>query len=94
VAPQFPTRAFGPFAHFGAEYQYVAEGDEGRWRRNAKPTKQALGLLELVEAPVAFLTRQLPVLRNVPFTASADDHGPQHYIAALTPPGVRSEFGD
>jgi hypothetical protein len=23
-----------------------------------------------------------------------DDHGPQHYIAALTPQGVMTEFGD
>lgn len=32
--------------------------------------------------------------RNLPFQHSLDDHGPQHYVAALTPPGVRSEFGD
>jgi hypothetical protein len=30
----------------------------------------------------------------VPFRYSLDDHLPHHYIAALTPPGVASEFGD
>jgi hypothetical protein len=42
----------------------------------------------------ALLARQLRLFRNVPFGVSIYDHLPQHHIAALTPPGVRSEFGD
>jgi hypothetical protein len=34
------------------------------------------------------------LLSWLPFPYQLDDHLPQHYITALTPPGVRSEFGD
>ena len=56
--------------------------------------QQVGNLIGLVEAPIAFVARQLKAFRNIPFQYSLDDHGPQHYIAALTPPGVPSEFGD
>jgi hypothetical protein len=94
VVPELPPTASGAFAHFGTEYQFQKKGDEGRWNVNAQPTKQLPNLLELVGAPIAFLAHQVRLFRNVPFQHSFDDHGPQHYIAALTPPGVRSEFGD
>jgi len=94
VVPQLPPTASGPFAHFGPEYQYQRKGDEGQWKRNADPTEQVSNLLELVGLPLSFLARQLRLFRNVPFGVSIYDHLPQHHIAALTPPGVRSEFGD
>jgi len=34
------------------------------------------------------------VLRGLPLQFSFIDHGPQHYDAALTPPGTPNEFGD
>ncbi len=46
------------------------------------------------DQPAVFLARQFKLTRNVPFHASVNDHLPQYYITALTPPGVRSEFGD
>lgn len=94
IVPQLPPTASGAFAHFGPEYQYKGGGDDGRWERNDLPTKQLSNLLEVVATPISFLARQLRVFRNVPFRASIYDHLPHHYITALTPPGVRSEFGD
>lgn len=94
VVPQVPPTASGAFAHFGLEYQYERKGDGGQWKHNREPTKQLSNLLELVSLPISFLARQLRVSRNLPFRASIYDHLPHHYIAALTPPDVRSEFGD
>ena len=94
VVPQLPPTASGDFAHFGPEYQYERKGDEGRWKHNDQPTGQLPNLLELVSIPISFLARQLRLSRNLPFRASIYDHLPHHYIAALTPPDVRSEFGD
>ncbi|WP_266927166.1 MULTISPECIES: hypothetical protein [unclassified Streptomyces] len=45
-------------------------------------------------APLAFLTTRLALTRTIPFKYSFDDHGPGHYVNALAPPGVLSEFGD
>ena len=94
VVPQLPPTASGPFAHFGPEYQYKRKGDDGRWNHNDQPTEQLSNLLELMTTPISFLARQVRIFRNVPFHASVYDHLPHHYIAALTPPGVRTEFGD
>ncbi|MGW5863910.1 lipase family protein [Streptomyces sp. NPDC055239] len=47
-----------------------------------------------VVAPLAFFAARLALTRNVPFTYSFEDHGPGHYVNALAPPGVMSEFGD
>jgi hypothetical protein len=94
VVPQLPPAASGDFAHFGPEYQYETKGSEGRWKHNSDPTGQLPNLLELVSLPISFLARQFRLTRNLPFRASIDDHLPHHYIAALTPPDVRSEFGD
>lgn len=94
VVPQLPPTASGDFAHFGPEYQYQRKGSEGRWKHNSDPTSQLPNLLELVSLPISFLARQLRLTRNLPFRASIYDHLPHHYIAALTPPEVRTEFGD
>jgi hypothetical protein len=40
------------------------------------------------------LARELKLTRHLRFKASIVDHLPQYYIDALTPEGVRSEFGD
>lgn len=96
VVAALPPKISGPFAHFGEEYQLFRASDH-TWKapqRNREPMGQVGHLYELPLAASAFLARQLRPLRDIPFQYSLDDHGPQHYIAALTPPGVRTEFGD
>lgn len=95
VVPALPPTASGPFAHFGREFQYrPGKGGGGTWNENATPVGQVSNLLDLPVAALAFMAQQIRWLRRIPFPHSLDDHEPQHYIAALTPPGVRSEFGD
>jgi hypothetical protein len=94
IAPQLPPTVSGAFKHFGAEYQYRQQGDGGRWHRNEEARKQLSSVLELLGNPLSFLARQIKLTRNLTFHASVYDHLPQHYITALTPEGVRSEFGD
>ncbi len=96
VVAALPPKIAGPFAHFGEEYQLFRASD-GTWKPpqyNREPMGQVGHLYELPLAASAFLARQIRPLRDIPFQYSLDDHGPQHYIAALTPPGVRTEFGD
>ncbi|MFF1697915.1 lipase family protein [Streptomyces sp. NPDC058257] len=57
------------------------------------PQMDSLAGLAVV-APLAFFAARLALTRNVPFTYSFEDHGPGHYVNALAPPGVMSEFGD
>jgi hypothetical protein len=59
-----------------------------------KPTPQSTNPFDIPLAGLAFVARKLRRFRNITFQHSIDDHGPQHYIAALTPKGVTSEFGD
>jgi Lipase (class 3) len=91
VVPYLPPKDSGPFRHFGPEYRYE---EAWPWTLSPQPADQMRNLVGLVEAPVAFLARQLRSLRNVPFQYSLADHAPQHYVSALTPPGISSEFGD
>jgi hypothetical protein len=92
IVPQVPPKASGHFGHFGTEYQYRPK--DSTWQLNAEPRQQLSSLLDIVGVPVTFLARQLKLTRNLTFRASIVDHLPQYYIAALTPPGVRSEYGD
>ncbi len=97
VVPELPPKASGDFAHFGVEHHFERRGEngqDGHWTRRANPSTQLGNVLELSGAAFAFLAQQVKTLRNFPFQHSIYDHGPQHYISALTPPGVRSEFGD
>lgn len=89
VVPHLPPKDSGDFAHVGMEQRF-----DGRCWRDVDPTEQMSNLVGLLEMPVAYLSRRLEHLRRVPFRYSMDDHLPHHYIAALTPPGVPSEFGD
>ena len=88
VVPHVPPKQTGPFKHFGKELRYLAG-----WKDSPRATGQmdALGLLE---TPLDFVARQVPGLSKLPFRYSLDDHGPQHYIQALTPVGEPTEFGD
>ncbi|MFI8878329.1 lipase family protein [Streptomyces sp. NPDC055243] len=57
------------------------------------PQMDSLAGLAVV-APLAFFAARLALTRSVPFTYSFEDHGPGHYVNALAPPGVMSEYGD
>jgi hypothetical protein len=93
VVPQLPPTLAGRFAHFGAEYQYRGPPGGERWQ-SGPPTPQMGRVLDLLLTPLSFLTGQIRALHDVPFRASIQDHLPHHYIATLTPPGVRTEYGD
>jgi hypothetical protein len=94
LVPQVPPKASGPFGHFGQEYRYTPRGKDGHWHETTKrPRKQLRSLLQLATAPLALVARWLKLTRPIPFHASLSDHLPQHYLEALTPDPLRSEFG-
>ncbi|GAA1799155.1 hypothetical protein GCM10009835_16770 [Planosporangium flavigriseum] len=90
IVPAFPPTASGAFAHFGQEYRY----QNGNWRHSSHPTTQISNLAEIAAAPLALLSSPLRLLRKIPFAYSWQDHLPTHYVSALTPRRVPSEFGD
>ncbi|MEV1019511.1 hypothetical protein [Streptomyces sp. NPDC050264] len=57
------------------------------------PQMESLAGLAVV-APLAFFAARLALTRSLPFKYSFEDHGPGHYVNALAPEGVLSEFGD
>jgi hypothetical protein len=93
IVPELPPTASGDFAHFGDEYR-LEMNSKGEPVHAAHATGQLTHLSELLTVPFGFLAHQLKSLRNFPLQHSLYDHGPQNYVAALTPEGVRSEFGD
>lgn len=89
--PHFPSRSMGHFTNFGREFRY----DHQRWRETtASPTAQSPLMVQTLTGLLASVAKPFPLLRRIPFEYRIEDHAPQHYIVALTPPGVRSEFGD
>jgi hypothetical protein len=90
VVPSLPPAASGSSAHFGQEYRY----QNGNWRRSEQPTTQVSNLVERAAAPLALLTGPIRMLRRISLPYSAEDHLPHHYVSALTPARVTSEFGD
>jgi hypothetical protein len=93
IVPQLPPKASGPFKHFGQEYRYIPPGAEGRWLRS-RPRDQLGSLAQIATTPLSILAKALTRTRHVPFHASLSDHLPQYYLDALTPPELRSEFGE
>lgn len=97
VLPQLPPKASYPFAHFGTGYQYTRKprrkGDPD-WRQNDAPHKQLRSLWSLALAPLSLVTSDIKKARRLHFRASLNDHLPQHYVDAVKPKGIRSEFGD
>jgi hypothetical protein len=90
--PHLPPKESDSFKHFGQEFHY-----EGKypWPNTTGHPVDQVGLpTALLEAPLGYVARQFKALRGIPFQFSLNDHGPQHYISALTPPGVPNEFGD
>jgi hypothetical protein len=94
VVPQVPPKASGPFRHFGREYRYTPAGEKGDWHASKRPRRQLRSLVDLATAPLAIAATSLKLTRHIPFHASLSDHFPQYYLDALTPAGLRSEFGD
>jgi len=95
VVPQVPPKASGHFKHFGREYRYLprANADATADWEPSPPRTQVRHLLSLATAPLAFVAKALKSTRQIPFHASLSDHLPQYYLDALTPDGLRSEFG-
>ena len=95
IVPQVPPTESGRFKHFGREYQYDPPAPGGKWRDTSNdPRKQTSNLAGILTTPLLVLAKAFTVTRHIRFRASINDHLPQYYIDALTPPGVRSEFGD
>jgi hypothetical protein len=96
VVAQLPPRETGPFAHFGQEFgcdELPSNPDKARPNWSARPSTRQTSVLGMSIGAAALFTRQFIRLRNLPLHQSIVDHGPQNYIAALTPDGVTSEFG-
>lgn len=97
IAPELPPKESGSFGHFGQEFrcERIDKDDPTRpvWVRQDEYTGQT-GALNIIVGSLALLTQEYRRLRRLPLQQSIVDHGPNNYIAALTPPGVRSEFGD
>lgn len=90
IVPHLPPSESDDFAHFGREYRY-----DQRWKDTSdRPITQLADLFGLIEVPLGFVASKFRLLRGLPFRFSLNDHGPQHYISALTPPGTANEFGD
>lgn len=94
VVTRLPPRPTGRFAHFGRELRYDPVGGRREWVHSRSPRTQISNLVELLLAPLSFVTRQVPSLQRIHRGASLHDHLPHHYVAALTPEGVRREFDD
>lgn len=59
-----------------------------------KESTTQTNILGVAGAFAAFFAEKFLLFRGIPFSASLVDHFPQQYIAALTPPGETTEFGD
>ncbi|HSV37733.1 MAG TPA: lipase family protein [Nocardioidaceae bacterium] len=90
--PHLPPRDSDRFQHFGREFCY--EGSYPWSETTDHPAEQMGFVVELVGAALGFVAGQLRALRSLPLQFSFADHGPQHYVSALTPPGTPNEFGD
>ena len=89
VVPHLPPRESDDFQHFGREYRY-----DRAWKDTSDKPITQMDLVGLIEAPLGFVASKFRLLRDIPFRFSLNDHGPQHYISAITPPNVPNEFGD
>jgi hypothetical protein len=94
--PHLPPQETGTFQNFGQEYRFADKKRGWRCQQQGDQAKQMWRAAELYGATAAGLMRQVPTLgwasKLMPY--QIDDHDPQHYIRALTPPGTMTEFGD
>jgi hypothetical protein len=89
--PHLRHGVLGLSRHLGHAYD-VRRGALREHTRFAGQAATFLGGLGL--AALAFAGSRVRPLGALPVVYSFEDHGPQHYIAAVTPPGVQNEFGD
>jgi len=90
--PHLPPKDSDRFQHFGREFTY---GGAFPWAETTDHPADQMGfVVELLGAAFGFVAGQLKALRGLPLQFSFNDHGPQHYVSALTPPGTPNEFGD
>ena len=87
IVPLLPPGGWGAFAHVGHEYRY----ETGAWQLRKKPVTRAVNVREI---PRAMLTMLAPDKRGRTAQYTAAVHGPHHYISALRPAGLITEFGD
>jgi hypothetical protein len=87
LVPALPPAPWGRFAHFGWEYRYV----HGEWQRSETPVAQLANAREVPRALLAFFGT---AKRRDSSRYTLADHGPHHYISALRPKGLLTEFGD
>lgn len=87
IVPLLPPSGWGTFGHVGHEYRY----ESARWQLQTKAVTHSLNARELPRAMVSALGPN--ARRNsAPYTIAV--HGPHHYISALRPAGLVTEFGD
>lgn len=87
LVPALPPVAWGPFTHLGHESRYA----EGEWHRAEAPVQALRSLREIPKALLGFFA---PEKRRGSSRYSMGDHAPHHYIEALRPRGMVTEFGD
>lgn len=87
IIPSMPPIAWGRFAHIGHEYIC----SENEWLRSEKPVAQLSNLREIPRSLLAFFATGK---RRETLRYTAAEHGPHHYLSALRPPGMLTEFGD
>lgn len=86
IVPLLPPAGWGTFAHIGNEYRY----ENNAWSLQ----KTALQPLNVREIPKAMVTALAPMKRAGAAQYTATVHPPHHYISALRPAGLITEFGD
>ncbi|MGZ8830226.1 MAG: lipase family protein [Thermoanaerobaculia bacterium] len=87
IVPLLPPAGWGSFAHVGHEYRY----ETGEWHLQKKAVTRGVSVREI---PRAMLTMLAPTKRGSSAQYTAAVHGPHHYISALRPAGLLTEFGD
>jgi hypothetical protein len=87
LVPTLPPVAWGQFAHFGHEYQYM----DGQWQRAENAVAQLSRISEIPKSMLAMLADEK---RRASLSYTVAAHGPHHYLAALRPAGRVTEFGD
>jgi hypothetical protein len=86
LVPALPPAAWGPFTHLGRTYRH----DRGAWRRAESHVEPIASVREIPKALLAALARDPS---RASYRYSLARHPPQHYIDALRPAGMTSEFG-
>ena len=90
LVPHLPPSDSDAFQHFGREYRY-----DRAWKETSdKPIEQTRRSRRAHRGPAGIRGEQVPAAAGIPFRFSLNDHGPQHYISAITPKNKPNEFGD